>query len=132
MVILELVGRAKCSHESGLVCTGTGDSSACCRSRSWNSDRSAGRGDRDCRRHIRTDHWHSGRSTWYSDCGLCIRSRLHGIWSGDVVYKAVSWTSVTWNWMYRNFRWNFYDVSVHMALSDRTSGSCAYGRKSLS
>ena len=132
VVILELVGRSEHDHEGDLVCTGTGDSDPGCRSRSWNSNRSAWRTDRDRGWHIRTDHWDSGRSTWHYDRGLYIWSSQYCLRSRDAVCKPISRSDVPRPWMYRPCRWDFYDISVHMALSENASGSDPDGRKSTS
>lgn len=46
--------------------------------------------------------------------------------------KPISRSDVPRPWMYRPCRWDFYDISVHMALSENASGSDPDGRKSTS
>lgn len=81
---------------------------------------------------IRTDHWDSGRSTWHYDRGLYIWSSQYCLRSRDAVCKPISRSDVPRPWMYRPCRWDFYDISVHMALSENASGSDPDGRKSTS
>ena len=68
-------------------------------------------------------HYDRGLYIWSSQ--YCLRSR-------DAVCKPISRSDVPRPWMYRPCRWDFYDISVHMALSENASGSDPDGRKSTS
>lgn len=65
-------------------------------------------------------------------CGLYIWSSQYCLRSRDAVCKPISRSDVPRPWMYRPCRWDFYDISVHMALSENASGSDPDGRKSTS